>query len=110
MAPGCRRTSGRLLRSRRPVQDQAGLGEVERAANLAGSMRCLGSAGPGPVVIVDDVLTTGSTVREAQRALEEAGVVPVGVATVAATRRRGVPGSAPRPGWEGSLPLYDGAG
>ena len=62
-----------------------------RAANLAGSMAARPAAGDGPraaLVVVDDVLTTGSTVREAQRALEAAGLRVAGVATVAATRRR----------------------
>jgi predicted amidophosphoribosyltransferase len=35
------------------------------------------------------VITTGATLREAQRALEEGGLPPVAAATVAATRRRG---------------------
>jgi predicted amidophosphoribosyltransferase len=81
----------RLLVPAGRVRDQATLDAAQRTANLAGSMR---SRRPravdrgGLVVVVDDVLTTGSTVREAQRALEEAGLVVSGIATVAATRRR----------------------
>ena len=98
-------TVSRLLVSTRQVEDQAGLGAGERTRNLAGSMLCPPARLrrlPGPtgsrtegsaraaaprVVVVDDVLTTGATVREAQRALEEAGVQVRGVAVVAATRR-----------------------
>ena len=85
-----------LLRSRRGVADQAGLGAEERAANLAGSMHCptellrrLAVRRPrARLVVCDDVLTTGATAREAQRALESVGLEVVAVATVAATRRR----------------------
>lgn len=87
----------RLLRSvSTRVQDQAGLGAAERAANLAGTMACRsvaagrivanGARAP-TVVVVDDVVTTGATVREAQRAIESSGVAVAGIATVAATRR-----------------------
>ena len=72
------------------VRDQAGLGAVDRWANLQGAFSCRRPARPGerPAVVVDDVLTTGATAREAQRALEEAGHRVLGIATVAATRRR----------------------
>jgi predicted amidophosphoribosyltransferase len=79
----------RLLRARGRVRDQAGLSAAERAANLGGAFACPRPArcGDPPVVVVDDVLTTGATAREAQRALEEAGHHVLGIATVAATRR-----------------------
>jgi predicted amidophosphoribosyltransferase len=75
------------------VRDQAGLDAAERAANLAGSMWCPSyllrpwSGVVGHVVACDDVLTTGATAQEAQRALSAAGLVVEGIATVAATRR-----------------------
>jgi len=80
----------RLLVSAGAVRDQAGLGAADRAANLAGVMRCRGRppGEPASVVVVDDVLTTGSTAREAQRALEAAGVPVRAIATVAATVRQ----------------------
>jgi predicted amidophosphoribosyltransferase len=86
----------RLLRVRAGVADQSGLDAADRAANLAGSMRAshcgvsrlVRRRGPVPVVVCDDVLTTGSTAREAQRALEDVGLEVTRVATVAATRRR----------------------
>ena len=86
----------RLLRLRAGVLDQAGLDADERAANLRGSMQVRAGAlrrsrlgrGPAPVVVCDDVLTSGSTAREAQRALEATGLDVVRVAVVAATPRR----------------------
>lgn len=98
------------LRVGRPVQDQAGLGAVERAGNLAGSMRCLrtpAAFGSARVVVVDDVLTTGATAREAQRALQEAGAEVLGIATVAATTRRDRRPDEPLVG--GSLPFSGAA-
>jgi predicted amidophosphoribosyltransferase len=88
-------TAQRVLRVGR-VGDQRDLGAAGRAANLAGAMSVVGRwqarlarRHPQALVIVcDDVLTTGSTAREAQRALAATGVRIAGVAVVAATRRR----------------------
>lgn len=87
-----------LVVSRGGVADQGGLDARGRAANIAGSMRCATPAlrrlarrtPAGHVVVCDDVLTTGATAREAQRALSAVGLPPVAVAVVAATRRRRV--------------------
>ena len=86
----------RLLRLRAGVLDQAGLDADERAANLRGSMQVRAGAlrrsglgrRPARVVVCDDVLTSGSTAREAQRALEATRLDVVRVAVVAATPRR----------------------
>jgi len=85
-----------LLRTRPGLRDQAGLDAQQRDANLAGALTC-----PAPalrrlarrhrevvVILCDDVLTTGATAREAQRALAAVGLPVTGIATVAATRRR----------------------
>ena len=94
----------RLLRQRDAVADQAGLSAADRAANLAGRM----AVRPGPLralardgravttIVCDDVITTGSTAREAQRALESVGVPVRAICCVAATRRR-----VPLPNWRG---------
>ena len=94
------RAVGQVLEQRGAVHDQAGLDAGQRAANLAGSMgvRAAGAArSPAPTqpsrcCVCDDVLTTGATAREAQRALEDSGLRVRAVVTVAATRKRLPPG------------------
>jgi len=104
-----RRAASRVCRERpagvapllvsRGAADQAGLDAGDRAANVAGSMHCPSAAlarvgrrwSRAHVLVCDDVLTTGSTAREAQRALEAVGLPPVAVAAVAATQRRAGP-------------------
>lgn len=74
----------------RPVVDQAGLDVSARHANLAGAMvvRRAAALRGVPVVIVDDIVTTGATAVEAARALAECGARVLGVAAVAITPRR----------------------
>ncbi|HTZ44029.1 MAG TPA: ComF family protein [Jatrophihabitans sp.] len=71
-----------------PVRDSAGLSVGERRRNLAGRM----VAGPPPPglhpVLVDDIVTSGTTLAEAARALVAAGWTGPGAAVVAATRLR----------------------
>lgn len=76
------------LRITREVVDQSGLGAAERAANLSGAFTASRSHGAAPCVVVDDIITTGATAVEACRALRTAGSEVLGVAVVAATRRR----------------------
>jgi predicted amidophosphoribosyltransferase len=93
-ARGRGRAAGVLagLRPARTLQDQAGLDAERRHANLTGALRVPprhhGRLAGRPVVVVDDIITTGSTAAEACRALRAAGAQVVGVAVVAATARR----------------------
>ncbi len=85
-----------VLHSRGAVVDQTGLDATARRENVMTSMHC-----PSPVLrrlrrrwplaavlICDDVLTTGATAREAQRALGAVGWPPFAIAAIAATPRR----------------------
>lgn len=81
-----------VLELTRAVADQALLDRAHRAANLDHAMlvprtRAAEVAGRG-CLLVDDVVTTGSTLAEAARALTAAGAAHVVAATVAATPRR----------------------
>lgn len=67
--------------------DQRILGARDRQRNVAGSMSALRLE--APVIIVDDVCTTGASLVEAARALSEAGVLVLGGAVVGDADRRG---------------------
>jgi predicted amidophosphoribosyltransferase len=78
-----------LLRQVRRVHDQSGLTAPQRAANLAGALVVTRSrVPPVPVVVVDDLMTTGATIAAATHTLRRAGAWVLGAAVVAATERR----------------------
>ncbi|MEW2399508.1 ComF family protein [Streptomyces sp. NPDC046862] len=65
-----------VLRQRRAVADQSGLTARQRLDNLAGALEVADGGGRllagGRVVLVDDLMTTGASLREAARAVREA--------------------------------------
>jgi predicted amidophosphoribosyltransferase len=86
------------LRVGRAVRDSAGLSATGRAANVAGAFELLSLGAPGggpiragptrsPVVLVDDLVTTGATAAEATRALRAGGVKVAAIAAIAGTLR-----------------------
>jgi predicted amidophosphoribosyltransferase len=76
------------LRLTRTVRDSAGLGRAGRTDNLAGALAATRPHGGNVAVLLDDIVTTGATAREASRALRAAGWTVLGAAVVAATPRR----------------------
>lgn len=86
----------RRLRSVRVVRDQASLGAAERLDNVAGSMLADPRVAGRAVLLIDDVVTTGSTLAEAARAVRAAGGSPFAAATITATPAR--PRAPPGPG------------
>lgn len=73
-----------VLRHMRSVADSAGLGARDRERNLAFSMTAAGpTTDQRRCLLVDDILTTGATAREALRALRAAGWQPAGIAVIA---------------------------
>ena len=78
--------SGPRLRRTRRTPPQTGLAGRERRRNLEGAMQVRawwGKRPPTRVWVVDDVLTTGATLRECARALRAAGVRRVGALVLA---------------------------
>jgi predicted amidophosphoribosyltransferase len=75
-----------VLRQRRRVSDQSGLSAQRRLANLSGALVAAGRglAAAEPVLLVDDLITTGASLTEAARAVRAAGGIVLGAAVVAA--------------------------
>lgn len=82
-----------LLHAPRHVTPAKGLGRDDRQRALAGAFRVERRSQPltgrRPVLVVDDVLTTGATAGEAVRALRACGLTVAGVAVIASVSRPG---------------------
>ena len=81
----------RPLRSAAPYRPLKGLGRAARREQVAGAFRPVAHrAGPhvvGPLILVDDVITSGATAGEAVRCLRAVGLRVDGVAAIAAVSR-----------------------
>lgn len=67
----------------KPTKPQIGLSAEQRAANVAGAFKTLPNMlerlNNRPVIIVDDVITTGSTINAMTKALKKSGVAHIDV-------------------------------
>ena len=77
-----------LLTRARATPPQADLPFKERARNVRGAFECAGDLAGRRILLVDDVMTTGSTLREAARILKlhSAGQITVAIAARALRR------------------------
>lgn len=75
------------LRRVRATGDQVGLGRRARRDNVRGAFDVRRDRFPAgcDVLVVDDIVTTGASLAEAVRALDQADRRPIGAAVVAAT-------------------------
>ena len=80
--------ASRVFAPARPHVAQKRLGVDERDRNLRGTFRIRQSVAGRRILLIDDVVTTGATLREVARVLREAGAEVVGAAVVASTERR----------------------
>ena len=81
-------SSKSALRFVRQVEDQSALTSDQRQSNLVDSMVAAPRLSAKRVLLVDDIVTTGSTLAEASRAVTAAGAEVVGFVVLAETLRR----------------------
>jgi ComF family protein len=80
--------ASRVFAPARPHVAQKSLDVEGRDRNLRGAFRVRRAVAGRRILLIDDVVTTGATLREAARVLREAGAEVVGAAVVASTPRR----------------------
>lgn len=80
LARGLDPKAEQILEVRRKIADQTALSHEDRHANLHGAYWA-GNLYLPRTVLIDDVVTTGSSIREALRALREAKISPIAVVT-----------------------------
>ncbi len=76
-----------LLTRIRPTPQQKMLNEKQRRKNLKGAFQAAPECKGRSIVLIDDVITTGSTLSECARTLKKAGAYRVYAACVACTER-----------------------
>lgn len=89
-------TTSKSLWLTRTANDQAGLDQESRAENLVGAMKASIALSGKRVLLVDDIVTTGSSLIEAARAASVVGAQVVGFVTLAETILKIAPTEAKR--------------
>ena len=73
-----------LLTHVRSVKDQSTLNRSQRERNLEGALKVIERreiTSHGPIILVDDLVTSGATLLEAARALRNEGLIVLGAVT-----------------------------
>ncbi|GAA4235909.1 hypothetical protein GCM10022254_44280 [Actinomadura meridiana] len=89
---GVSATALNALKHRKRVMDQAGLTATQRTTNLHNALQTTRpDLADRPLILVDDIITTGASLSEAARALHTAGAKVTATATIATTPRHRPP-------------------
>jgi len=77
-----------VLKHAREVKDQSNLNKIQRFNNLENAYSLIDQSLVGSTcILMDDLITTGSSISEAIRALSEAKITILGVVTACAVER-----------------------